>query len=120
MRRESVRIAGKACVAPIDLQALRAVVFSRDEHAQSDAVGDLRTQLAFLGVHRSHQGEARGVIDRVLTALDVHDALRRRIEQRVDDNVGEQIDLVDVKDVAVRGGEQPGPEGDAAAFERGA
>jgi hypothetical protein len=48
----------------------------------------------------------------MLTSLDVHDALRRG----VDDNVGEEIDLVDIENVPIRGGEQPGPERDAAAL----
>ena len=120
MRGKAVRIARETCVAPVDFQSLRAIVLGGDEHAQADPVGDLRAQLAFLGIHRADQREARRVVDRVLTAFDVHDAKRCGVEQRVDDDVGEEIDLVHIEDVAVRSREQPRPESDAAALERGA
>ena len=47
------------------------------------------------------------------------DARRRRVEQRVDQVVGQQVDLVDVEDPLVRAGEQPGLEG-ALAGQRAA
>ena len=56
----------------------------------------------------------------MLAALHVHDALRRRVEQRVDHEIREEIDFVDVENVAIRAREQPGPEIDRAALQRGA
>lgn len=48
------------------------------------------------------------MLDRDAVALDVCPAHRGRVEQQVDQVVREQVDLVDVEDAAVGGGEQPG------------
>ena len=70
-------------------------------------VGELRPQLALLGVHRADEQEARRVGDRDPLALDDVDPERGGVEQHVREVVVEQVDLVDVEDPAVRLGEQP-------------
>lgn len=49
--------------------------------------------------------------DRHALALDVRGTHRRRVQEEVDEVVVEQIDLVDIEDAAVCGGEQAGFEG---------
>jgi hypothetical protein len=47
------------------------------------------------------------VLHRDPLPLDVRPAERRRVEQQVDEVVVQEVDLVDVEDAAVGGGEQP-------------
>ena len=79
-----------------------------DLDREPESVQQLRPQLALLGVHRADQHDPRGVRDRDTLALDGRPSHRRRIEQQVDEMIMEQVDLVDVEDAAVSGGEQPG------------
>ena len=79
--------------------------------AETEAVEQLRAQLALLDVHRADEQEARVVHGRDSVALDARDARGRRVEQRVDEVVGQQVDLVDVEDAPVGAGEQAGLEG---------
>ena len=77
-----------------------------DVHGEAEPVEQLRSQLALLGIHRSDQHEA-GVVDvRHAVALDAVGAGHGRVEQRVDQVVGQQVDLVDVQDAPVGGGHQ--------------
>ena len=64
--------------------------------------GELRPQLALLRVHRPDQDESRRVRERDTLSLDGVDAHRGRVETHVDDVVVEQVDFVDIEDVAVR------------------
>ena len=51
------------------------------------------------------------MLDRHSVALDPGHARGRGVQQRVDEVIGQQVDLVDVEDPLVRAGEQPGLEG---------
>ena len=104
--RDRVGIEGHP--APDDLDPERRVPGGGDLDGQAEAVEQLGTQLALLGIHRPDQHEARCVRDRHPVALDRRAAHRRGVEQQVDEVVVQQVDLVDVQDPAVRLGEQPG------------
>ena len=107
-----------AVAAADDLDALGGRVEARDVDAQAEPVEQLRPDLALLGIHRADEDEARGVRERDALALDDVDAHRRGVEQRVDEVVVEQVDLVDVEDAAVRVGEQTRLEAALAVLER--
>ena len=77
-----------------------------DVDAQPEAVEQLRAQLALLRVHGAHQHQPRRVRQRHALALDGVDAHRGGVEEHVDEVVVEEVDLVDVEEVAVGGGEQ--------------
>ena len=78
---------------------------------ESEAVEQLRAQLALLGVHRPDEQEAGVVAYRDGVALDVADPHRGGVEEDVDEMVGQQVDLVDVQDAAMRARQQAGFEG---------
>ena len=79
-----------------------------ERDGQAEAIEQLRTQLAFLRVHRAHQHEARGVLVRDAVALDHVDAAGGGVEQRIDQRIGQQVDLVDVQHALVRARQQAG------------
>ena len=68
-----------------------------DLDGQAESVEELRAEVAFLRVHRADQDEPRGVGERQPLALDVVDTHRRRVQEEVDQVVGQQVDLVDVE-----------------------
>ncbi len=82
----------------------------RHVDGQTEAVEELRAELALLGVHRSDEHEPGRVGVGEPVALDPVDARDGHVEQGVDEVVGEEVDLVDVEHAAVGGGEQAGPE----------
>ena len=92
-------------VALGDQDALVGVADPLHVDAQSEAIEKLRSQLALFRVHRAHEDESRGVAEGDALALDDVDAHCRGVEQHVDQVVIEQVDLVDVEDVAVRLGQ---------------
>ena len=94
-----------------DLGADRRVGGRADVDAQGEAVQELRAQVALLDVHRPDEDEAGVVLGRDRLALDARDRGGGGVEQRVDEVVGQQVDLVDVEDPLVGAGEQPGLEG---------
>ena len=101
---------------------LDAIVHGRRRRhvdAQAEAVEQLWAQLALLRVHRTDEHEPRRMAVRHAVALD--DVLARHgdVEQRVDQVVGQQVDLVDVEDATVGGGEQARAEHQLPAGERG-
>ncbi|GIW05549.1 MAG: hypothetical protein KatS3mg060_0354 [Dehalococcoidia bacterium] len=91
-----------------------------DVDAEAEPVEQLGAELAFLGVHGAEEDEPGGVLEGDPVALDGVDAHRGRIEQQVDEVVRKEIDLVNVKNAAVGGGEQPGLKAPFAFLERGA
>ena len=111
LAREGSRIALEGQPPPDDLGAHGGVRRADHLDAQAEAVEQLRTQLALLDVHRADQQEARVVHGGDGVALDARDARGRGVEQRVDEVIGQQVDLVDVEDAAVGAREQPGLEG---------
>jgi hypothetical protein len=90
-----------------------------DGDHESKAVEQLRPQVAFFRIHRAHKEEARRMRNGNALALHRVDSHRRGVEQDVDEVVGEKIDLVDVQNAPVRGGEQPRLKG-APPFPQGA
>ncbi len=89
-----------------DLGALAGVVGRADLDAEAEAVQQLRAQVALLDVHRPDEDEPGVVLDGHRLALDPGDPGRGGVEQRVDEVVGQEVDLVDVEDAAVGAGEQ--------------
>jgi hypothetical protein len=85
-----------------DQHALVRVADAFDIDAEPEAVQQLGAQLALLGVHRADEDEARGVGKGNAFALDDVDTHRGSVEEDVDEVVVEEVDLVDVEDVAVR------------------
>ncbi len=92
---------------PYDLDALVRLPGRGHLDGQAEAVQQLRSQLALFRVHGADQQEPCRVPHRHALALDVRGAHRRRVQQQVDQVVMEQIDLVDVQNAPVRGGQQP-------------
>ena len=89
-----------------------------DVDGEPEAVEQLGPEVALLGVHRPDEEEPGGVGVRHAVALDPVDAGGSGVEEGVDEVVGQQVDLVDVEDAAVGGGQQPGLEPDLAAGQR--
>ncbi len=101
-------------VALGDQHPLVGVADAFHVHAQAEAVEQLRAQLAFLGIHGPDEDESRRVRERHALPLDRVHAHRGSVQQHVHDVVVEEVDLVDVQDVAVGLGEDarfeaPGP-----------
>ncbi len=104
--REAVGIGVPGLTAPQHLRAHGRVRDPVDDDVQSDAVCELRPELALLGVHGADEHEARRMRDRHAFALDRVDAHGGRIEEHVGEMVVEQVDLVDVEDAAVGRGQE--------------
>ena len=93
-----------------DIAADRHVAGGRHVDGEAEPVEQLGTQLALLGVHRADQHEPRRVGVRDPVAFDVHPTHGGRVEQDVDQMVGQQVDLVDVEHAPIRSGQQAGRE----------
>ena len=89
-----------------------------DLDREAEAVEQLRTQLALLGVAAADQDEAGRVAHAQTLALD--DVLARRcdIDEEIDQVILEEVHLVDIEEAAVGAGEQARLEGAFAACER--
>lgn len=87
-------------------------------HHQAEAIQQLRTQLALFRIHGADQREARRVRVRDAVALDRVDAARGRVEQHVDQAVGQQVDLVHIEHAQMRARQQPGRETHGVLAER--
>ncbi len=103
--------------APHDLDADAGVARGGDVDGQPEAVEQLGTQLALLGVHGADEDESRCVRDGHALALDAGAPHRGRVQEGVDEVVRQEVDLVDVEHAAVRLRQQTGVEGDLAARE---
>ncbi len=68
---------------------------------EAEAIEELRAELSLLGIHGPDQDESRGMDDRHALPLDDVDPHGGRIQEDVDQVVVEEVDLVDVEDVAV-------------------
>jgi hypothetical protein len=106
-RAKALRVALECEPPPHDLRACRRTGCTLDRHRQAEAVQELRAQIAFLDVHRADQQEVRIVAYRHRVALDDGDPGRGDIQKRIDEVVGQQVDLVHVKHAAVRARHQP-------------
>ena len=100
--------------APVGFQALGRVIQAAHDHAQPEAVQDLRAQAAFLGVHRADQHETGPVGGGDRAAPDGVTALGGRVQDGIDNIIREQVDLVNVEQVAVGLGQDAAA--DAQAF----
>ena len=89
-----------------------------DIDAETESIEQLRTQLAFFGIHRADEHELRGMLVCDPFALDQIDAAGRHVEQQIDKVIVEQVHFVDVQYAAVRGGKQPGMKPALALFDR--
>ncbi len=89
-----------------------------DLDGQPEAVQQLRAQFTFFGVHRPDQQEAGGMAHRHPVAFDVGDTEGGRVQQQVHEMVVQEVDLVDVEQAAMGGGEQPRPQRRDAFGER--
>ncbi len=78
-----------------------------DVDAESEAVEELGAELSLLGIHGPDQDESGRMDHRHALALDDVDAHRGRIEENVHQVIVEEVDLVDVEDVAVGVSEDP-------------
>ncbi|CAK0431398.1 Uncharacterised protein [Burkholderia pseudomallei] len=96
----------------------RRVVAVRELHHQPETVEQLRAQLALFRVHRADEREARRVAVRHAVALDRVDAARGRVEQRVDERVRQQVDLVDVQHAEMRARDEAGRKAHRIVGER--
>ena len=72
-----------------------------DVDAEAEAIEELGAELPLLGIHGPDQDESGGMDHRHALALDDVDAHRGRIEENVHQVIVEEVDLVDVEDVAV-------------------
>ncbi len=89
-----------------------------DVDGQAEAVEELGPEVALLRVHGADEQEpGRVAVGDAVPLHPVH-ARRGRVEEGVDQVVGQEVDLVHVEDAAVGRGQQPGLEPDLAAGER--
>ncbi len=68
---------------------------------QRETIQKLRAQIAFFGVHRTHQNEAGRVGKADAFAFDHVNAHRSRVQQQVHHMVVQQVDLINVQDAPV-------------------
>ncbi len=108
--RKASGSASKARLRLDDRHPVAGVADAGDVDGEGEAVEQLRAQVAFLGVHRADQDEAGRVGEGDALALDDVHAHGGRVEQHVDHVVVEQVDLVDVEQAAVGGGQDAGLE----------
>jgi hypothetical protein len=89
-----------------------------DLDAESETVEQLRAQVSLFGVHRTDEHQPRRMRERhSLTFHDV-DTHGRRVEEHVDEVVVEEVDLVDVEQVAVGGGQKARFEATLSSLDR--
>ena len=117
-RRERVRVRVVRHPATHDLGPQRRVLRGGDLDREPEPVEQLRAQLALLGVHRADEHQPGRVRDRDALALHGRPPGRRGVQQQVDQVVVEEVDLVDVEETAVGGGQQAGRVDDVAGTQR--
>ena len=108
LRGESFGIVVEGDTALDDLDAQSWIARRGDLDGEAEAVEELRAEFAFFGVHRADEDEFGGVGDRDAVTFDGRAAHRGRIQQKVDEVVVQEVDLVDIQDAAVGAGEESG------------
>ncbi|CAH0314089.1 Cytokinin riboside 5'-monophosphate phosphoribohydrolase [Pseudomonas sp. Bi70] len=103
-----VGIEGQA--ATHDLGPLPRLWLAIQRQVEAETVEQLRAQFALFGIHGADQDEARIVSMGNAVALDMVDAAGRRIEEQVDQMIGQQVDLIDVQHPAIGLAQQAGRE----------
>src|SRR5438067_6135706 len=111
---QSRRALGEPLLALHDPEPVVDVLQRLYVDAEPEAIEQLRPQLAFLRVHGADQDEVGGVDDGDGLPLHDVDPHRRRIQEHVHQVVVEQVDLVDVEQVAVGLGQHTGLEAPGA------
>ena len=111
MRHERVVVPFERIAATNDLDPLLDVHRGTHLDGQAEAVQQLGTKLSFLRVPRSDEHEARGMADRKTFAFDGIDPGFGHIEQKIDNVIFQQVDLVDVEVSAVGPRQKTGFEG---------
>ncbi len=105
--RKSPRVGVERNAATYHLHAFRRIGRRVHHHTQSEPIHELRSQVAFLRVHRADQLESRRMADGDPFAFDRVRSRRCHVQQKVDQVIGQQIDLVDVQHPAVCQCQQP-------------
>ncbi len=93
-----------------DQDTLVRVEDALDVDAKAETVEQLRAELTLLRIHGADEDEPRRVRERHPLPLDDIDPHGGGIQEHVHDVVVEEVDLVDVEDVAVRLGQHAGLE----------
>ena len=101
-RGEARRVAVERQPATNDLDPHRRIERAGDLDREPEPVEQLRAQVALLRVHRPDEHEPGVIGGRQPVALDVDPPERGRVEQHVDEVVGQQVDLVHVEQAADR------------------
>ncbi len=98
---EAFGIAFELQIAFEDRHARHLIVNALNIDGKRKPIEQLRPQIAFFGIHRADEDEARRVAERDAFALDHVDAHRRRVEQEIDHVIVEQVDFIDVQQAAI-------------------
>ena len=117
-RAKALRVGIEGQARAHDRLPLGCVLDVAQLHAQAEAVEQLRAQRALFRVHGADQHEARGMPVRDAVALHHVHAAGGRVEQRVDQCVGQQVDFVHVQHAAMRARQQAGRERERVAGQR--
>ena len=99
-----VRLIGET--AAHDLGPRLWIPVALDFRGKPKAVKQLRAQVALFGIHRAHQDEFRRMMEGDAFPFHPIDAGCRAVEQRIDQMVVEEVDLVDIENAAVGVGQQ--------------
>jgi hypothetical protein len=103
---ESDRIGLEREPSPDDLRAAGGVGHRLDLDGQAKAVEQLRAKVALLRVHCAYKYKPGWMAEGQALALDMVHAHRRDVEQKVDQVVGQKVDLVNVKQPSMSPGQQ--------------
>ena len=117
LRAKPLRIAVEIQPTPNDLPALGRRGVAAEGDVQTETVEQLWTQLALFRVHRADQHKPRRVAMGNAVALDQVGAAGGDVEEQIDEVIGQQIDLIDIKHTAVGLGQNAGRELRAAIAE---
>ncbi len=98
---ERSRIALEEEVSLHDLDPLPRVAHRLQPDAEREPIQDLRAEVPLLRIHRADQNEFRRVRDRQPFPLDRAPVAGGRVQDVVDQMIGQEIDLIHVEDVPV-------------------
>ena len=102
-----------------DLAAVGGFKGAVDFNGQPETVQKLRAQVAFLGIHGADEDEFGGVADGDTLAFHVVASHGGGVEEDIDQMVVEEVNLVDIEDSPVGGGDQAGLETLGAGLDGG-
>ena len=99
---ERLRIRFISQTAFDDFSSLFRILFANDLDGKSETVKKLRTDVPFFRVHRSNKYKTGRMRPRNAFTLDGIDPHSGRVKKYIDDMVIQQIDLIDIENIAVR------------------